>query len=94
MGRLSGPSLSIGSLLASPFSRIAVAVFLALGSAYLAAVAIAALAAARRFSLELWPGVARALITMHMAYGSGFLIGIFTHVLPRTGNTWFSKLSR
>ncbi|MEX1245593.1 MAG: glycosyltransferase family 2 protein [Thermoanaerobaculia bacterium] len=86
--------LLVAGFFASPFSRWAAAGFLIFGSAYLAAIALAALAASLSLATRLWPGVVLALITMHIGYGSGFLAGLATKALPARARAWFSDLSR
>jgi glycosyltransferase involved in cell wall biosynthesis len=85
--------LAVG-LLAAIFSPLAARAFGALVSLYFLGIALAALAASRRGSLALWPGVTFALLLVQIGYGVGFLAGLAAMLLPRGADRLFSGLSR
>lgn len=76
-------SLLVTGLLA-PFWTPAAALFAAALGAYVAACGVAALLVAQRDGWELFAWVLVAFVTMHISWGSGFLVG-----LARFGKHWF-----
>ncbi len=87
-------ALLAAGVCASLVSREAAAAFGIFVAAYLAAIGLAAAAAARRSCPSLWPGVAFALIVIHLGYGSGFLAGLVDQIIPGRAGAGFSGLSR
>lgn len=83
----------IGMVLGSIFDgRIRIAALL-LGASYVVVVLTEGLRACRSAGWRLWPGVAWAIVLMHIGYGTGFIIGFLSNAFDiRT--TWFTTLSR
>jgi hypothetical protein len=72
----------------------ALAFGLILGS-YLALMGLAALQQACRTRLTLWPGIAWALLMMHIGYGWGFILGQLRRRLgPLPTDSIFERLTR
>jgi succinoglycan biosynthesis protein ExoA len=60
--------------------------------AYAALVSGASLVLALRTSPTLWPRIAAALVTLHVAYGVGFWEGLFAFGVPRPGRATASRV--
>ncbi len=62
---------------------------------YLLVVALASLGQALRAGWPLWPGIILAVVTMHLGYGTGFLLGILRSLTRRLPtDSLFEQLTR
>jgi glycosyltransferase involved in cell wall biosynthesis len=84
--------LSSGAL--APFSGWARRIGLSTAALYLLVSGTAALAAALRSSISLWPGIVVAFLMMHVGYGWGFLLGALRLLGLRVPDAGFSRLTR
>ena len=76
----------MGSSLTAPFSLAGKLILLLVAGCYILANLLASISVARQNdwrSLRLLPG---AFVTLHLAYGLGFLVGLF-----RFWNRWFDR---
>ncbi|MEP6993948.1 MAG: glycosyltransferase family 2 protein [Acidobacteriota bacterium] len=87
--------LFIAAAASTPFSRWGGPALALLTAAYGTGLALAALPAALRFSMSLWPGIVMALLVMQVGYGSGFWLGLCALTGGRSRmDRWFSRLTR
>lgn len=91
------PSLLVLGFLALPiaafFGGLTYAGLIFYSISYLLALALESLRLAYKDSIKLWPGIILAIISIHMAFGAGFLIGFICRLFSIKPK-WFESLSR
>lgn len=83
----------LGLFIAAFFNDFVYAGLIFYSISYLFALTFESLRHVYKDSLKLWPGVILAIISIHMAFGTGFLIGFICRLFSIKPK-WFESLSR